>query len=159
MNVGSSGSDRSIVTISTNAVMAKLLVGTTKGGAGAVIQNGGNLRIGPSIISTDVLSVGSGGGYGYYRMNSGSLMTGQFGITGGGAGNNDGVIDVFDGQNARQLIADQRAIFNVDTSGLFNAIDEHPQHTTARALFHVDQLVSEAAYRLIEKFVQIHIYK
>jgi len=97
MNVGSSGSDRSIVTISTNAVMAKLLVGTTKGGAGAVIQNGGNLRIGPSIISTDVLSVGSGGGYGYYRMNSGSLMTGQFGITGGGAGNNDGVIDVFDG--------------------------------------------------------------
>jgi len=97
MTLGSSGNDRSVVTFSTNAVMAKLLVGTTKGGSGAVIQNGGNLTVGDYIISTDVLSVGTGGGYGYYRMNAGSLRTGQLGITGGGAGNNDGVFEVFNG--------------------------------------------------------------
>ena len=50
------------------------------------------------------------------------------------------VIDVFDGQNARQLIADQRAIFNVDTSGLFNAIDEHPQHAPTRTLLEIHEL-------------------
>ncbi len=97
MNVGSGGNDRSVVTFSTNAVMAKLLVGTTKGGSGAVIQNGGDLRVGTYISGTDVTSLGTGGGYGYYRLNKGSLATGQLGITGGGAGNNDGVFEIYDG--------------------------------------------------------------
>ncbi|MFA6633256.1 MAG: hypothetical protein WCU90_13225, partial [Kiritimatiellia bacterium] len=89
--------DRSTVTISANAGMARLLAGTTKGASGAVTQNGGTIEVGTTTGSGDVTTLGSAGGYGYYRMNNGTLKTGQLFLGGSTSGNNDGVFDLFGG--------------------------------------------------------------
>ena len=94
VTVGAASGDRSVATFSTNAVIGKLLIGNASGASGSVIQNNCALSAGPTTYSTDVLSVGNGG-YGYYRMNSGSLTTGQFAIPGSGGGS--GVFDFYAG--------------------------------------------------------------
>ena len=97
ITVGSAAGDRSLATFSTNAVMGKLMVGNGIGSSGTVIQNGGALTVGPTQNSVDVLSLGSSGGYGYYRMNGGTMSVGQFGLTGSGYGANVGVADLLSG--------------------------------------------------------------
>jgi len=97
LTAGGSGNDRSTVTISANASMARLLAGTTKGASGAVTQNGGAIQVGTTTGSGDVTTLGNAGGYGYYRMNNGTLKTGQLFLGGSTSGNNDGVFDLFSG--------------------------------------------------------------
>ncbi len=97
ITVGSAMGDRSAITFSTNATLGKMFVGNGNGSSGAVIQNSGALTVGPSLNSTDVISLGSAGGYGYYRLNGGSLSVGQFALTGSGYGANYGVADLFSG--------------------------------------------------------------
>ena len=94
LTVAAVSGDRSTVTLSTNATFGKLLLGNASGASGAFIQKNGILAVGPAIGSTDVLSMGNGG-YGYYRMDAGSLATGQFGLPGGGGGS--GVFDLYNG--------------------------------------------------------------
>ena len=89
--------DRGTLIISTNMIMGKMFVGSAAGASGALIQNGGAVAVSPTQISQDVLSVGNAGGYGYFRMNGGSIAIGQFGVTGGGAGANNGVVDLMNG--------------------------------------------------------------
>jgi autotransporter-associated beta strand protein len=98
--VGNAGGDRPMLLITTNATFNKLFIGNAQNAAGSVIQSGGTFIVGYTNISTDVLSVGNSGGYGYYRLNAGTLATGQFGITGGGAGANNCVVDLVDGTAA-----------------------------------------------------------
>ena len=93
VTVASASGDRSIATLSTNATFGKLLLGNVGGSSGAFIQKNGILAVGPTIGSTEVLNLGNGGGYGYYRMNNGSLTTGQLGLGGGG----NGVFDLYNG--------------------------------------------------------------
>ena len=81
----------------TNASMAKLLGGSGIGTAGAIIQNGGDLVVGSGLGGADVLSLGLGGGYGYYRMNGGTLLTGQLAPTGNATGTNNAVFDLCSG--------------------------------------------------------------
>ena len=82
---------------SASSVSAKLLVGNVSGAAGSVIQNAGSLTIGSGVGSTDVLSLGVNGGYGYYQMNGGTILTGQL-VAGSGAGaGNTGVFDMHAG--------------------------------------------------------------
>ncbi len=96
VTVASASGDRSVATLSTNATFGKLLLGNVNGSSGAFIQKNGILAVGPTIGSTEVLNLGNGGGgYGYYRMNNGSLTTGQLGLGGGGGGN--GVFDLYNG--------------------------------------------------------------
>ena len=91
MNVATAAADRSTVVISGNATMNRLYVGDY--GAGAVIQDGGSVTIGPTLGGQNVLSLGFNGGYGYYQMNGGSLTVGQL-AAGSSSGSND--IGVFD---------------------------------------------------------------
>jgi len=81
----------------TNASMAKLLGGSGIGTSGAIIQNGGDLSVGPTSGGADVLSLGLGGGYGYYQMNGGTLTTGQLAPTGNATGTNNAVFDLYQG--------------------------------------------------------------
>ena len=97
ITVGSAVGDRSVATFSTNAIMGKLMVGNGIGSSGTVIQNGGALTVGPMLNSVDVLSLGSSGGYGYYRLSGGTMSVGQFALTGSGFGANVGVADLFSG--------------------------------------------------------------
>ena len=94
VTIASASGDRSTATLSTNATFGKLYIGAAAGASGAFIQKDGILAVGPTIGSTDVLDVGNGG-YGYYRMNAGSLTTGQLGVNGGSGGN--GVFDLYSG--------------------------------------------------------------
>ncbi|NLF99608.1 MAG: hypothetical protein GX565_05600, partial [Lentisphaerae bacterium] len=97
LTVGGAGNDRSTVAISAHAGMARLLAGTAKGASGAVTQNGGTIEVGTTTGSGDVTTLGNAGGYGYYRMNNGTLKTGQLFLGGSTSGNNDGVFDLFGG--------------------------------------------------------------
>lgn len=105
MTVGSANGDRAVASFSTNAYLAKLLVGNGSGSGGAVIQNGGALTVGPATGGQDVLSIGETGGYGYFRMNGGTLTVGQLALTGNAAGLNNGVFDLFDGRVVSPLPA------------------------------------------------------
>ncbi len=95
MIVGSLAGDRATVVIGANATMAKLLVGTVSGAAGAVVQNSGAVLAGPGVGGVDVLSLGNGG-YGYYQLNGGTLLSGQF-APGGSAAGGTGVFDQYGG--------------------------------------------------------------
>ena len=99
ITVANAAGERSMAMFSADATMGKLLVGyTTAGAAGSVIQEGGTVLVGTNTISADVLSLGTYGGYGYYRKNGGSLATGQLAITGNNNNsNNAGVFDLFGG--------------------------------------------------------------
>ncbi len=92
MNVATAAADRSTVVISGNATMNRLYVGNY--GAGAVIQDGGSVTIGPTLGGQNVLSLGFNGGYGYYQMNGGSLTVGQLAAGSGTGANNVGVFDM-----------------------------------------------------------------
>lgn len=78
----------------SSVATAKLLVGYGSGLAGAVVQNNGSIAIGLTTSGQDVLSLGGTGGYGYYRMNAGTLSTGQLAFGGNSAG--AGTTAVFD---------------------------------------------------------------
>lgn len=95
--VGSASGDRAVAYFANNAFLNKLYVGNGASSAGSVIQNGGALTVGPLASGADVLSIGETGGYGYYQMNGGTLTVGQLAITGNGAGQNYGVMDLNDG--------------------------------------------------------------
>jgi autotransporter-associated beta strand protein len=99
LTLGNAAGERTMALISADATMGKLFASyTTAGSAGAVIQNSGTVLVGTNTISTDVLSLGTSGGYGYYRKNGGSLATGQLGLTGNNNNsNNTGVFDLFGG--------------------------------------------------------------
>ena len=94
VTLGSVTGDRITATLSANATFGKLFIGGS-GTSASFIQNNGVLDVGPSIYSTDVLTIGNGGGYGYYRMNGGRVTTGQLGLVGSGGGS--GVFDLYDG--------------------------------------------------------------
>jgi autotransporter-associated beta strand protein len=98
MTVGSLAGDRATVVINASASMAKLLIGTVNGAAGAVVQNSGDVSVGPGVGGTDVLSIGNSG-YGYYQMNGGTLTSGQFAPGGSGA-NGTGVFEQNSGTTA-----------------------------------------------------------
>ncbi len=97
MTVGNAVGDRPTVTFNDNAYLNKLYLGNGLSSAGAVIQNGGAVTVNPAQGGQDVLSLGLSGGYGYYRMNGGTLTVGQFALTGNGAGQNTAVFDQFGG--------------------------------------------------------------
>ncbi len=97
LTAGNASGDRPTVTFTTNAYMARLYAGNGALSAGAVIQNGGAVTIAPAQSGQDVLSLGVSGGYGYYRMNGGTLTAGQFALTGNGAGVNYAVFDQYGG--------------------------------------------------------------
>ncbi len=95
--VGSAASDRGTLTIGADATFYKMLVGNNATASGAVIQNGVNVVIGSGLSNVDVLSLGlATGGYGYYRMNGGTLLTGQLGLA-GNTTNAKGVFDLLGG--------------------------------------------------------------
>jgi autotransporter-associated beta strand protein len=103
--LGSTPGDRSTVIIATNFTTesyannnAKMFIGNTNGAAGAVIQNGGAVSINSGRGGADILSLGQNGGYGYYRLNAGALITGQLAIGGGVGGTAcSAVLEQFDG--------------------------------------------------------------
>ena len=98
--VGNGNGDRSTVIVNTNTTANRAWVGISQIANGALIQNGGTFEVAPTTGGTQVFEIGRDGAYGYYRMNGGTLRTGQFAI-GGGAGNaltaNCGVFDQFGG--------------------------------------------------------------
>ena len=93
VTLGATSGDRSVLVLANNATMNKLLVGNASGTAGSVTQNSGAVTVGSGVGSTDVLSLGLTGGYGYYQMNGGTLTTGQL-VAGGQADNATGVFDM-----------------------------------------------------------------
>lgn len=95
MTVGAQVNDRAVVTIASNTTMNKLFIGSGAGAAGAVVQNSGAVMVGSGVGGTDVLSMGLGG-YGYYRLNGGTLLSGQF-APGGSTANSVGVFDQYGG--------------------------------------------------------------
>ena len=96
VTVGAANTDRSTAIITTNMLMGKLLIGNAAGANGAVIQNSGDLVVAPNRGSTDVVSLGNGGsGYGYYRMNGGTLTTAMLALPSSGGGN--AAFDLYDG--------------------------------------------------------------
>ncbi|MEI7731234.1 MAG: autotransporter-associated beta strand repeat-containing protein [Verrucomicrobiota bacterium] len=98
MTLGSATVDRPVTVINNDAIMAKLLVGNATGSVGVVVQNSGAVSVGAATGSADILSLGLNHGYGYYRLNSGSITAGQLALGGsvGGAGNT-AVFDQFGG--------------------------------------------------------------
>ena len=98
--VGSLAGDRSTVVINDYATMGKMLVGNGVGAAGAVVQNAGSVNVGLAAGGADIFSLGLSG-YGYYQMNGGTLLTGQF-APGGNATNSTGVFDLFGGNAIAQ---------------------------------------------------------
>jgi len=78
----------------TNAAFGRLFIGNTAGASGAFIQKAGALSVSPATGSADYLDVGNGG-YGYYRMNGGSLTVGQLALAGTSGGS--GVFDLYKG--------------------------------------------------------------
>lgn len=99
LTLANAAGERAMAVISTDATMGKLFASyTTAGAAGSVIQHSGTVLVGTNTTSTDVLSLGTYGGYGYYRKNGGSLATGQLAMTGNNNNsNNTGVFDLFGG--------------------------------------------------------------
>ncbi len=97
MSVGATLNDRAVVTINSNLTANSVRIGTASGANGAVIQNSGLVLINTNTGSTDILSLGQNSGYGYYQMNGGTLLAGQFGAGGGGGSGNVGVYDQFGG--------------------------------------------------------------
>jgi len=98
---GNANGDRPLVVIATNAVMNRMYLSNVVGANGAIVQTGGTVEVAPTTGGTDVLSLGSNGGYGYYRMSGGTLRAGQVSIGGGGGttGNN-GVLEILGGDFA-----------------------------------------------------------
>ena len=62
------------------------------------------------------------------------------------------IIDVLDGEHAREVIADEGAILDVDTAGLFRLVDEDTQQTASRALLDVDQLETQPGHRFFDQY-------
>ena len=98
--VGNGNGDRSTVIVNTNVTANRTWVGIYQIASGALIQNGGIFDVAPTTGGTTVFDIGRDGAYGYYRLNDGTLRTGQFAL-GGGSGNaltgNTGVFDQFGG--------------------------------------------------------------
>ena len=106
LNVGSTSGERGVVRIASDVTLnatadkgyrGHLYVGNGAGATGAVYQTAGRASISSDYKWTDFTAVGCGGGYGYYRMNGGELLTGQMGIPGSVAGNSIGVFDLYSG--------------------------------------------------------------
>jgi autotransporter-associated beta strand protein len=121
MSLGVLAGDRAVLVINANANMQKMLIGNASGTAGAVIQNGGNVQAAAGVNSTDALSLGINGGYGYYQMNAGTLLTGQL-ATGGGAGAGD--IGVYEQYGGTTTVAGGGWLlaggWSANSKGLFN---------------------------------------
>ena len=100
LTLGNAAGERAMAVISADATMGKLLASfTTAGSAGSVIQHSGTVLVGTTTTGVDVLSLGSSGGYGYYRKNGGDLQTGQLAITSSiNNSGNTGVFDLFGGR-------------------------------------------------------------
>jgi autotransporter-associated beta strand protein len=95
LTLGNAAGERTMALISADVTMGKLFASyTTAGAAGSVIQNSGTVLVGTGTTGADVLSLGTYGGYGYYRKNGGTLATGQLALTGNN--NNSGNVGVFD---------------------------------------------------------------
>ncbi len=104
---GNANGDRSVLRIATNVTImstgnsaasaGKLFVGNGVGSAGAVYQSGGRVSSSTGLMYTDYVSIGTYGGYGYYRMTGGELVSGEIGVTGAGVGANVGVFDLYGG--------------------------------------------------------------
>jgi autotransporter-associated beta strand protein len=103
---GAASGDRCVMRVTTNlTIMApgnsspvgKLFLGNGAGAAGALYHTAGLVSVSSGKQYTDFLSIGTGGGYGYYRMTGGTLVCGEIGITGSAGGSNVGVFDLYGG--------------------------------------------------------------
>lgn len=93
------GSVRTSSTTGTNN-LSKILVGYGSTNAAAFIQEGGNIDCGSWLSSQETVALGYGGatGYGYYRMNGGTLRTAWLSIPSGSGAN--AVFDQYAGDAA-----------------------------------------------------------
>jgi autotransporter-associated beta strand protein len=101
---GAASGDRSVMRVTTNLTImgnantvGKLYIGNGASAAGAVYHTAGLVSVSSGKQFSDFVSIGNNGGYGYYRMTGGTLVSGEIGITGGIAGNSVGVFDLYGG--------------------------------------------------------------
>ncbi len=97
--VGNYNGDRSRVFINTNLAAKNMWVGINTIASGAVVQNDGKVEVSPA-SSGQILDIGRDGAYGYYRLNGGSLKSGQMAFGGGSGTGNNGVYEQFGGDAA-----------------------------------------------------------
>lgn len=78
---------------------ARLFVGNNAVASGSVIQNDGLVEVATNTGSTSVFKIGLTGGYGYYRLNGGTLRAGRIALCDGGT-QSQGVMDIYGGSAA-----------------------------------------------------------
>jgi len=94
--VGNGNGDRARVFINDNLTLNGIVLAQNNIANGAVYQdNNSTVEINPT--GGDRLNIGQNGGYGYYRLNSGTLRTGRIGLSGSTAANgeNNAVFEMF----------------------------------------------------------------
>jgi autotransporter-associated beta strand protein len=100
--------DRCVVTITNDLTIQALTkeeggrfyVGSGVNTAGAVIQNSGDVIVSINLSGTAFYILGGYGGYGYHRLNNGSLATGEMtiGASSSSGDGNSSVVDIFGGE-------------------------------------------------------------
>ena len=97
VQVSNNAGGRSYMNINADLETGQFLVGVASNAFAAVVQNSGHVQSAPDHGSSEVFSVGAHNfGYGYYRMNGGTLDGGQISVTGNNTGT--GVLEMFGGE-------------------------------------------------------------
>ncbi len=103
---GIASGDRCVMRVTTNltitgpadsSALGKLFVGNGAGSAGALYHTAGRVSVSSGLRYTDFMGIGNAGGYGYYRMTGGTLVSGEIGVTAAVSGSTVGIFDLYGG--------------------------------------------------------------
>lgn len=103
---GIASGDRCVMRVTTNltilapanqSTIGKLFLGNGAGSAGALYHTAGRVSVSSGLLYTDYVGIGNAGGYGYYRMTGGTLVSGEIGLSANATGSSVGIFDLYGG--------------------------------------------------------------